>query len=114
MISVLSPKIALGFVRTEISKQVGVKVERFEITYDKQNNEMRFVIYHPTDDSKRIDAVYDDDKLITILQLQIDKKAKNAEKLDGFVLEYNKGGSCWLSIFERDSNDKREVNKYEI
>ena len=113
MISILSPKIALGFVRTEISKQVGVKVERFEITYDKKNNEMRFVIYHPMDDRK-IDAVYDDDKLITILQLHIDKKAKNADKLDGFVLEYNKEGSCWLSIFERDLNNKKEVNKYEI
>lgn len=112
MINLVSPKIALGFVRTEINKQVGVKVKKFEIRYDKNKNQMSFLVYHP-EDERTIDATYEDDKLVKILELQINQKAKDPESLDGFVIEYNKEGSCYLTIYEK-INGKKEINRHAI
>lgn len=110
--SLISPKIALGFVNSQISKKVNAKVKRFEIIYNKKADEMTIKVYHP-EDTRVIEARYEDDKLLLALRLQIDTKAKNSEAIDAFIIEYNKEGNCYVTIYEKNNNQK-EVNKYEI
>lgn len=105
--NLISPKMGLSLLRSQIENDIKKEVSEYSIAYDKTNEKLFFII----DDTK---IIVDDHKLLSIINSYISSKIKDHDKLSGFKIEYkNKGENIELYIYS-SVNENKLIDKYEI